>query len=116
MKIAIPSQGTTLAAPMSFRFSRCPFFLFVETESNQTEALPNPAIGLLEDTGLQAARFVVEHGAQAVIAMMIGPYAQQILKAAGITIYEFEFPSGQQGVDRLRSGRLQVWTSIEHRL
>jgi predicted Fe-Mo cluster-binding NifX family protein len=92
---------------MSLRFSRCPFFLFVETESDRTEALPNPAISLLDDAGLQAARFVIEHGAQAVIAKMIGPHAQKILTEAGIAIYEPELPSGQQGVDDLRSGRLQ---------
>jgi predicted Fe-Mo cluster-binding NifX family protein len=110
MKIAIPSQGSNLDAPVTLRFSRCPFFLFVETDSGHSEALPNPAMGLLENAGIQAARFVVEHGAQAVIAVMIGQYAQQILQEAGVTIYELELPSGQQAVDRLRLGKLQVQT------
>ncbi len=99
MRIAIPSQGTNLSAPFSLRFSRCPFFLFVETDNGQVEALPNPALGLLEDAGLRAARFVVEHGAQSVIAAIIGQYAQQVLQEAGVTIYEPELPSGQQVVD-----------------
>jgi predicted Fe-Mo cluster-binding NifX family protein len=115
MKIAIPSQGTTLTDPISLRFSRCPFFLFVETENNRIEALPNPAIGLLEDSGLQAARFVVEHDAGALIAVMVGPHAQQVLKEAGVAICEPNLPSGQQVVDDLRSGRLQAWTKVKHR-
>jgi predicted Fe-Mo cluster-binding NifX family protein len=82
----------------------------VETDSGHTEALPNPAMGLLEDAGLQAARFVVEHGAQAVIAAMIGKYAQQVLQEANITIYEPNLPSGQQVVDSLRSGALPIRT------
>jgi predicted Fe-Mo cluster-binding NifX family protein len=110
MRIAIPSQGTNLSAPVSLRFSRCFFFLFVETDNGQTEALPNPAVGLLEDAGLRAARFVVEHGVQAVIAAMIGQYAQQVLQEAGVTIFEPELPSGQQVVDSLRSGSLPIRT------
>lgn len=110
MKIAIPSQGTNLNAPVNLRFSRCPFFLFVETDNGQTEALPNPALGLLEDAGLQAARFIVAHGAQVVIAAMIGQYAQQVLQEANVTIYEPELPSGQQVVESLRSGRLPIRT------
>jgi predicted Fe-Mo cluster-binding NifX family protein len=90
--------------------SRCPFFLFVETDSGHTEVLPNPATALLEDAGLQAARFVVEHGVQAVIAAMIGQYAQQVLQEAEVTIYEPELPSGQQVVDSLRSGKLHIRT------
>ena len=105
MRIAIPSQGTNLSASISLRFSRCLFFLFVETDSGQIEARPNPAAGLLGDAGLQAARFVVEHGAQAVIAAMIGQYAQQVLQEANVTIYEPDLPSGQLVVDPLRSGR-----------
>jgi predicted Fe-Mo cluster-binding NifX family protein len=99
-----------LNAPVSLRFSRCPFFLFVETDSGQAEALPNPALGLLEDAGLQAARFVVAHGVQAVLAAMIGRHAQRVLQEAGITIYEPDLPSGQQVVDSLRSGRLPIRT------
>lgn len=112
MKIAIPSQGATLTAPVSLRFSRCAFFLFVETDSGQTEALPNPALNLLEDAGIQAARFVVEHGVEAVVTVMIGQYAQQVLQEANVTIYEPKLPSGQQVVESLQLGELQVRTDL----
>ena len=110
MKIAIPAQDSTLTAPISLRFSRCAFFLLVETDSGQIEALSNPAMGLLEDAGIQAAQFVVEHNAEAVIALMIGQYAQRVLEEAGVSIYEPKLPSGQQVVESLRLGELQVRT------
>jgi len=97
-----------LTAPLSLRLSRCAYFLFVETDSGQTEARPNPGLKRLEEAGLQAARFVVEHGAEAVMAVMIGRHAQQVLEEAGVSVYEAELPSGRQVVERLRSGRLQV--------
>jgi predicted Fe-Mo cluster-binding NifX family protein len=112
MKLAIPSQGPNLTDPVSFRFSRCPFFLLVETESGQVEALPNPAMNLLEDAGIQAAQFVVAHGARAVIAGEVGRYARQVLREANVTIYEPELPSGQQAVDSLCAGRLPIRTEL----
>jgi len=111
MKIAIPSPGSTLSAPMSLRFSRCAFFLLVDTDSGQTEALANPALGLVADAGIQAARFVIEHNAEAVIAVMIGQYAQQVLDDAGVSIYEPELPSGQQILENFRLGRLSLRTA-----
>jgi predicted Fe-Mo cluster-binding NifX family protein len=49
------------------------------------------------------------------IAVMVGPHAQQVLKEAGVAICEPNLPSGQQVVDDLRSGRLQAWTKVKHR-
>lgn len=111
MKLAIPAQEPSLAVPVSLRFSRCPFFLLVETDSGQTEFLPNPALGLLADAGIRAARFLIEQGVQGVIAVMIGQHARQVLQEAAITIYEPELPTGQQILKNFRSGWLHVRTS-----
>lgn len=111
MRIAIPAEGADLTTPISLRFSRCRFFIFVEPDSGRFEALPNPAFGLLEDAGIQAAQFVAAQGAQAVIAVMIGEHTEQFLHEVGITIYQAELPSGQQMVDGLQGGRLPIRTN-----
>ena len=111
MKVAIPTLGASLSSPVSSRFARCRFFLFVDMESGQIEVLPNPAISALEEAGVRAARFVVEQGAQAVITVMIGSYAQRILQKAGVTIYELEFENAGVALDRLRAGMLRPITT-----
>ena len=110
MRVAIPSLGAQLSAPVCQRFARCRYFLFADTESGQTEALPNPAFSALEEAGFHAAQFVVENGAQAVIVVMIGPEAQRVLQNAGVTIYELEFENAGVALDRLRTGMLRSLT------
>lgn len=108
MRIALPSKGSTLDAPMSPTFGRCRFFLFVDTESGHVESMPNPHEHAERDAGVQAAQLVVDKGAEAVITPLIGQYAQRVLEEAGVTICELELESGQRVLDRFRSGRLQT--------
>lgn len=107
MRIVLPSKGSTLDAPMSPTFGRCPFFLFVDTDSGHVETVPNPHEHAERDAGVQAAQLAVDNGAEAVITPLIGQYAQQVLEDAGVTIYELQLEGGQRVLDRFHSGELQ---------
>lgn len=112
MRIALPSQGSSLDAPASPAFGRCRFFLFVDTESGLAEAVPNPYQHAERDAGVQAAQLTVDHGAEAVITPLIGQYARRILEEAGVTIYELKLESGRTVLDDFRSGRLAAWDAV----
>ena len=87
MIIVITANGADLDAPASPVFGRCPAYVFVDTESMQFEGVENPALGTASGAGIQAAQFVIERGAQAVVTGNVGPNAFNVFQSAGVPIY-----------------------------
>jgi predicted Fe-Mo cluster-binding NifX family protein len=108
MKIIVTSEGNDLSAPTSPRFGRCPFYILVETETMAFQALPNPAMSTSGGAGIQAAQFVVEQGAEAVLTGNVGPNAMDVLQAADLTVYLLDGGSVKEMVEAYQSGRLEV--------
>lgn len=106
MRIVVSSQGNNLDAPVSLVFGRCPVYLFVDTETMEFEAVSNPAMSQGGGAGIQAAQFVVNHGAQAVLTGNLGPNAFDVLQAAGIPGYLAPEGSVRQAVEAFRAGQL----------
>ena len=107
MKIVVSAQGETLDAAASPVFGRCPTYVFVDTETNEVEAMPNPAMNQGGGAGIQAAQFVVSQGAQAVLTGNLGPNAYDVLEAAGVPGYLVPEGSVRQAVDAFKTGTLQ---------
>ena len=106
MKIVVSANGADLSAEASPIFGRCPIYAFVDTETMAFEAIQNPAIGASSGAGIQAAQFVVERGAQAVVSGNVGPNAFDVLDAAGVAVYLFGGGTIQQAVDACIAGQL----------
>ena len=106
MKIAVTANGTGLDAPASPVFGRCPTYILVDTETMQYEAVANPAVSAGGGAGVQAAQFVVERGAQAVVTGNVGPNAFGVFQAAGTLVYLFKGGTVQQAVEAYKGGRL----------
>ena len=107
MKIVVSSQGENLDAPASPVFGRCPTYVFVDTETMEFEALPNPAMNQGGGAGIQAAQFVVNQGAQAVLSGNLGPNAFDVLQAAGVPGYLISEGTVRQAVEAYQAGQLQ---------
>lgn len=107
MKIVISSQGEGLEAASSPVFGRCPTYIFVDTETMQFEATPNPAMSQGGGAGIQAAQFVVERGAQAVLTGNLGPNAFDVLQAAGVPGYLVPEGTVRQAVEAFKANQLQ---------
>jgi predicted Fe-Mo cluster-binding NifX family protein len=107
MRIVVSAQGGNLEAPASPVFGRCPSYIFVDTETMQFEAVPNPAMNQGGGAGIQAAQFVVEHGAQAVLTGNLGPNAFDVLQAAGVPGYLLPEGTVRQAVEAFKAGHLQ---------
>ena len=106
MKIAATANGTDLDAPTSPVFGRCPTYILVDTETMQYEAVANPAVSAGGGAGVQAAQFIVERGAQAVVTGNVGPNAFGVFRAAGIPVYLFQGGTVQQTVEAYKGSRL----------
>jgi predicted Fe-Mo cluster-binding NifX family protein len=106
MKIVVTSSGTDLEAQAHPAFGRCPTFLFIDTETMQFEAVENPAANAAGGAGIQAAQFVVERGAQAVVTGNVGPNAFQVFQSAGVAVHLFGGGTVRQAVEAYQAGEL----------
>lgn len=107
MKIVVSAEGENLDALISTVFGRCPNFVFVDTETMQFEALSNPAMSESGGAGIQAAQFVIQRGAEAVLTGNLGPNAFDVLQAADVPVYLTSGGTVRQAVKDHQAGRLE---------
>lgn len=79
MRIALTATATSLEAEMEVRFGRSPYFILVDPETMEYDALENPAASAGGGAGIQAAQTILDHQAEAVISGNIGPNAMRVL-------------------------------------
>lgn len=108
MRIAISASSPDLSSPVDPRFGRCPYFLFVDPESMEFEAIENPNISSASGVGIQSAQLVAEKGATAVLTGSCGPNAFQTLQAAGVEVIIGVSGTIQEAVAHYKSGQVQA--------
>jgi predicted Fe-Mo cluster-binding NifX family protein len=107
MRIAIPSNGDGLTAQVARQFGRCDSFLFVDSETLEWEVVPNEAKHRRGGAGIAAAQQVIDGGADAVLAGVMGPNALDVLTEAQIPVYEDLGGTVIEAVEMLASGELE---------
>ena len=108
MKIAVSASSPDLSGPVDPRFGRCPYFLFVDPDSMEFEAIENPNISSASGVGIQSAQLVAEKGAKAVLTGSCGPNAFQTLQAAGIEVIIGVSGTVQEAIAHYKSGQAQA--------
>ena len=106
MKICVTSTGNSLEAQIDPRFGRCSYFVIVDSETMQFEAVPNMAAGASGGAGIQAAQTVANKGVKLLITGNVGPKAFQALAAAGIEIATGSFGAVREAVEKYKRGEL----------
>lgn len=106
MKICVTSTGTTMDAPVDPRFGRCQYFMIVDLDTMEYEAMSNPSIGASGGAGIQAAQTVAGKGVGAVATGNVGPNATQTLGAAGIQIMTGARGTVKDAIEQYKSGGL----------
>ena len=86
MKIAVTSTGPSIDDAVESRFGRCPYFIIIDPETMEFEAVANPNVTLGGGAGPQSAQLVAEKGASVVLTGNCGPKAAQTFDAAGIRV------------------------------
>lgn len=111
MKVAVCSMGNTLDSPVDPRFGRCAYFVVVDTETLEANAVQNTGAMYAQGAGIQAAQIVSSLGVSAVIAGNFGPNAFQALSATGIKVYAGAQGTVRDAVNQLKNGQLQEVSS-----
>jgi len=87
MKVCVCAIGPDLNSQVSSVFGRCPYFLIVDSKTEEFKAIPNQALQSGRGAGVGASQLVASEGAGAVICGNFGPNAFSVLQMSGIKIY-----------------------------
>jgi predicted Fe-Mo cluster-binding NifX family protein len=107
MKICVTAQGYNLDAQVDPRFGRCEYFLIVDPETLQYEAIRNPNIEASGGAGIQSGQIMAERQVKAVVTGNVGPNAFQTLNAAGISIMTGASGKVRQAIEKYKKGELK---------
>ena len=108
MKIAITSSGPTLDAQVDPRFGRCTYFLIVDTDTMDFEAVENPNAALGGGAGIQSGQAMAARDVKFVLTGNCGPNAHETLSAAGIGIILGCSGAVRDAVGQFNAGQLDT--------
>ena len=104
MKIAVTTTGPSLDDQVEARFGRTPYYLFIDTETMEVEAVQNPNVAAGGGVGIQSAQLMVEHDVKYVLTGNCGPNASQVFGAAGIQVIVGVSGIARQAIDQFKAG------------
>jgi predicted Fe-Mo cluster-binding NifX family protein len=111
MKICITAQGDTLDADLDPRFGRCQYFLLVDAETLQYEAIQNPNLDATGGAGIQSGQLMTNKKVDIVITGNVGPNAFQTLQAANIEVITGATGTIRGTLEQYNQGLLKPTTS-----
>jgi len=106
MRIAVTAREPKLEAEVDPRFGRAEYFIIVETDSEDYEAIENPNVNSASGAGIQSAQLVVDKGVKALLTGSCGPKAYDVLKAAGVSVYVGTTGTVSEAIEGFKSGQL----------
>jgi len=108
MKIAVSATGATLDADIDPRFGRCRYFLIIDPETMQFEAVENVSGMASGGAGIVTAQMVAGRGVEAVLTGNCGPNAFQVLSTAGVKVVVGVSGKVQDAIDSYKAGKLKA--------
>lgn len=112
MKVCVSALGDNLEAQVDPRFGRAQFFIIIDTETMNFEAVSNTGINAAHGAGIQSGQLISSYDVTAVITGNVGPNAFQTLTAGGIKIYQAKASSVKQAIEAFKNDQLQLLTQI----
>jgi predicted Fe-Mo cluster-binding NifX family protein len=107
MKLAVSAQDQQLSSSVDPRFGRAQYFLVVDTDSGNWQAVDNQQnLNAPQGAGVQAGKNVTELGVDAVITGHVGPKAFTALTAGGVAVYTGATGTVAEAVEQLKAGQL----------
>ena len=107
MKVAISATAPSLEAEVDPRFGRCQYFIIVDPETMEFEALENSNAMAAGGAGITTAQMVANKGVGVVLTGNCGPNAYQTLSAAGVQVITGVVGRIGDAVEAYKAGKLQ---------
>lgn len=106
MKLAATAQGVDLDSAIDPRFGRCQYFVIIDLDTEEYEAITNQSLMAPGGAGIQSAQFLADRKVDAVITGNVGPNASRALQGAGIKVYTMTSGTVREAVKAYRAGKL----------
>jgi len=107
MKIAVSATAPSLDAEVDPRFGRCQYFIIIDPQSMEFEALDNSNAMAAGGAGISTGQLIASKGAEVVLTGNCGPNAYQTLSAAGIQVITGVSGSIKDAIEAFKAGRFQ---------
>jgi predicted Fe-Mo cluster-binding NifX family protein len=108
-KILVSARGQTLEDEVEPRLGRTPYFVLVDPETREYEAVANRQnLEAARGAGIQAAALVARYRPAALLTGYCGPKAYHTLLAAGIPVFLQVSGRVREVVEQFRRGDLTV--------
>ncbi|HBE04356.1 MAG: dinitrogenase iron-molybdenum cofactor biosynthesis protein [Spirochaetes bacterium GWF1_41_5] len=111
MKICITSQGNNFESQIDPRFGRCAFFIIIDPDTSDFEAIKNTSAESAGGAGIQSGKFIADKQVKSVITGNVGPNAFQTLNAAGIEIITGVSGLVKDAIKKYKRGELKSTNS-----
>ncbi len=111
MKICVTSENANLNSQVDPRFGRCQYFIIVDTDTFEFEAVGNPNLEATGGAGIQSAQLVASKQAKAVVTGNVGPNAFQTLTAAGIEVFTGAAGTVKEAIEKYKKGEFKAAAS-----
>ena len=108
MKIAITSQGPSLESMVHPSFGRCRYFLIVDSETGELEAIDNESAAMMGGAGPQAASTISKAGATVLITGNVGPNAFDALASVNIKVVTGASGKVAEAIENYKRGLYEV--------
>lgn len=110
MKIAVTATGPDLQAQIDPRFGRAQYFIIIDPDTMNFEAIENSSVAAAHGAGIQSGQLMSSKGVTAIITGNVGPNAHQTLSAAGIQIFQSSGGTVAQAIETYKNKQLQSLT------
>jgi predicted Fe-Mo cluster-binding NifX family protein len=107
MKIAVSATAPSLDAEVDPRFGRCQYFIIVDPQSMEFEALDNSNAMAAGGAGISTAQMIASKGAEVVLTGNCGPNAYQTLSAAGLQVITGVAGRIRDAIEAYKAGEFQ---------
>ena len=107
-KIAVSSTGDNLESQVDPRFGRCAYFIFVDTDTMEYEAVQNPNVSAASGAGIQTAQLVANKEVECVLTGNVGPNAFQTLQAGGVNVIAGATGMVKDAIQMYKDGKAQA--------
>ena len=112
MKIAMPVNEKSMDTTICISFGRAPYFLIYDTDTKENSFIDNSAAASQGGAGIKAAQIIADSKVNALLTPRCGENAAEVIKAAGILIYETMGDSIEKNIETLKGGKLSILQEI----
>jgi len=107
MKIAVSATAPELDAEVDPRFGRCHYFIIVDPQTMEFEAVDNSNAMASGGAGISTAQMIAGKGVEVVLTGNCGPNAYQTLSAAGVQVITGVSGKIKDAIEAYKGGKLQ---------